>query len=322
MKTATPVIKVPFHKLIDLFIQKSEHRFILDPLTGNGSVQIFEVERGLQARFWDCCFNQEIQTYSELASELDNSYFTLAFFLNMQGLQFTNRGTVLPENIIWDTVFISAVCDYKIHVALKTTVHCMSISFSKKWLNNNVFEDNEAFDKLKGQLNTIESCSILESMTSSEKKVIQELLEASWEKSFGSFYIKSAVLKIVCDFFYKLKAKQTFNKSNVSPGTSIVEVERYLCDHLLLPLPNLKHLAGKFSVSEPTLKRHFKKRYGVNMSTYFTKKKMEYAQQLMHEKDKSVRETAFMLGYKHVNNFIAMFKKHIKSGLELSTMKE
>ncbi len=113
MKTSTPVIRVPFDKLINLFIQKSERRFVLDPLIGKGYVQIFDLERGLQARFWDCSFNQEIETYSEVTSELHNSYFTLAFFLNMQGLQFTNRGTVLQENMIWDTVFISAACDYK-----------------------------------------------------------------------------------------------------------------------------------------------------------------------------------------------------------------
>ncbi len=44
---------------------------------------------------------------------------------------------------------------------------------------------------------------------------------------------------------------------------------------------------------------------------------MEYAQQLMHEKDKSVRETAFMLGYKHVISFISMFRKHTSGEWQL-----
>ncbi len=313
MKTSTSVIKLPFDKLINLFTKKSAHTFVLDPIIGKGFVQILGLEKGLQARFWQCCFNEGIEMYSDAGSEYENSYFTLAFFLNIQGLQFANRGTFLHENIIWDTIFISAVSDYKIHIAFKARVHCVSISFSKKWLNNNVLKDNEVFKNLKEKIDTTELFSLLESMSSSEKKTIQELLDSSWEKSLGSFYIKSAVLKIICDFFYKLKEKQTFIMNDISPYTSITQVGKYLCDHLLCPLPNLKHLADKFSKSESTLKRHFKKRYGVNMSTYFIKKKMEYAQQLIHEKNTSVSEIAFMLGYRNVNNFITMFRKHTKS---------
>ena len=307
------MINVAFEKLIDLFKEKSKHFFVLDRPLGKGYVQVFELESGLQARFWDCIFKHEIETYSDVTSALENSYVTLAFFLTMQGVQFTNRGAVLPENIIWDTVFISAICDYKIHVSPGATVRCMSISFSKKWLNNNVFKNGEAFDRLREQIDIIESFSILESMSLSEKKVINKLSEASWQKQFGSFYIKSAVLKIICDFFYKLKERKSLDIGNVSPAASIHAAEKYLCDHLLSSLPDLRHLAHKFSISESTLKRHFKKRYGVNMSTYFIQKKMEYAQQLIHEENKSVRETAAMLGYRNVNNFTTMFKKHFKS---------
>lgn len=313
MKTLTSVIKVPFDKLINLFTKRSENRFVLDSVLGRGFLQIFELEKGLQSRFLDCNFNEDIEMYSDPGFEFENSYFTLAFFLNMQGLQFADKGTFLQENIIWDTAFISAVSDYKIHIAARARVHCLSISFSKKWLNNNVFKDNISFKNLKEKINTTESLSLLESMNLSEKKIIQELLDASWKKSLGSFYIKSAVLKIICDFFYKLKEKQTFNMNSFSPGTSITEVEKYLINHLLCPLPNLKDLASKFSISESTLKRYFKKTYGVNMSTYFIQKKMEYAKQLIQEKNMSVNETAFMLGYRNVNNFITMFKKHIKS---------
>lgn len=245
--------------------------------------------------------------------EFENSYFTLAFFLNIKGLQFADNGNFLQQNIIWDTVFISAVSDYKIHIAARARVHGLSISFSKRWLNNNLFEENIAFKNLKEKINTTDSFSLLDSMNSSEKKLIQELLETSWKKYLGSFYIKSAVLKIICDFFYKLKEKQTFGMNALSPYTSIAEVEKYLCDHLLCPLPNLKDLAYKFSISESTLKRHFKKRYGVNMSTYYIQKKMEYAMHLLYEKGLNITETASVMGYSNVNHFNTIFNKYYES---------
>ena len=312
MKTSTSVNKIPFDKLIHLFIKRSGNKFVLDPLVGKGYVQIFNLEKGLQARFWDCFLKEGIEMYSDVDSEIENAYFTLAFFLNMQGLQFAHRDTILRDNKIWDSIFISATSNYKMHIDPKATVHCLSISFSKKWLNNNLLKDNEAFKNLKEKIDTTESFSLLQSMTSSNKKYVQELFDASWKKSLGSFYIKSAVLKIVCDFFYKLKQSETFSTNNPCIDISLTEVENYLSDHLTAPLPNLKDLAHKFSLSESTLKRHFKKKYGVNMSTFFIRNKMEYAQRLINEKNISVSETAFMLGYKNVNNFITMFGKYAK----------
>lgn len=317
MEKENPVNRVPFYRLINLFKKRSVNRFVLVPPMGEGYVQIFELEKGLQARFWDCRFNEEIEMYSDVSAQIESAYFTLAFFLNTEGLQFGRKGTFLQENVIWDTVFISAASNYTILIAPKARGHCLSISFSKRWLTDNLLKDNEAFKNLRENIEKTKSFSLLQSMTSSEKKFIHDLLEASWEKTLGSFYIKSAVLKIISDFFYTIKQRETLNTNNISMDISMVEVERYLRHHLTRPLPNLKDLARKFSVSESTLKRRFKKKYGVNMSTYFIKKKMEYAQRLINEKNRNVRDTALILGYKNTNNFISQFRKHMKSLMAL-----
>jgi len=142
--------------------------------------------------------------------------------------------------------------------------------------------------------------------------MVQELLNASWKKSFGSFYIKSSVLKIISNFFCKIKERKTFSL-NDSYFDTINKVEEYLNNHLTDTLPNLKDLAHQFAVSESTLKRHFKKRHGVNISTYFFRKKMEQAQDLIREKNMSVSQTAFLLGYRNVNHFATMLKKYQES---------
>ncbi len=85
MNTSTSVINIPFDELINLFTKRSVNKFILNRGIGKGYVQIFELEKGLQSRFWDCCFNEDVEMYSDAASDSENSYFTLAFFLNIQG---------------------------------------------------------------------------------------------------------------------------------------------------------------------------------------------------------------------------------------------
>jgi AraC-like DNA-binding protein len=230
----------------------------------------------------------------------------------MQGLKFAHNGSFLQENLVWDTLFISASTNYKIYILPEQRSRCLGISFSKKWLINNVFGDSDEFDELRERFNTTAQFSLVESMSVSEKKIIEELVENSWERPLGSFYIKSSVLNIVCDFFYKLKEKEDPNLAPASSIASLTKIEKYLSGQILSSLPNLKELSGKFNMSESTLKRHFKKRYKTTMSNYFNKKKMEYAQQLMSRENKNIKETASMLGYKNANNFISVYKKYIK----------
>jgi two-component system response regulator YesN len=84
-----------------------------------------------------------------------------------------------------------------------------------------------------------------------------------------------------------------------------------LCKRITGPLPDTKELAQQFFMSESTLKRKFKKRFGLSMSTYFIIKKMAYAQQLMTVAGATLKDTASMVGYKNITNFAAMFKKYL-----------
>gem|GEM_PF-5132237 len=51
----------------------------------------------------------------------------------------------------------------------------------------------------------------------------------------------------------------------------------------------------------------------MNISSYFTCKKMEYAKELMDKKNMTLTETAFALGYKNVHHFNRVYQKTIKS---------
>lgn len=74
-------------------------------------------------------------------------------------------------------------------------------------------------------------------------------------------------------------------------------------------LPSLPLLAQQISLSVPTLKRHFKMHFGVNIYQYYLQKRMELAHRLLEE-NRSVNETAELLGYASVSNFIDIFKKY------------
>jgi len=209
MTIAYPFTSIPYEQLTDLFIKKSEGLYILQPSIGNGSVEIFRLARGMEARFWNCNFNQEIELYCQVSPEIRNRYFTLVCFLDTSGLRIYSSDTSLTQNFVWNTMFISAKSNYKMYIPPSTNGQCISISFTKTWLHQNILEKNAAFHHLKEQVKTIDNFSLLGEMNASQKKMVAELLNASWKKSFGTFYIKSSVLKIISDFLYKIRERDS-----------------------------------------------------------------------------------------------------------------
>ena len=89
-----------------------------------------------------------------------------------------------------------------------------------------------------------------------------------------------------------------------------MEAEAILQAHLQKNLPRLQNIAQQVALSESTLKRYFKAIFGKSVYEYYLEKKMDFAKTLMMGKPISVNETAELLGYEKVSNFIDIFKKH------------
>ena len=228
MEVSHPINSIPYEQLTNLFIKETDGMYVLEPSMGNGSVQIFHLSRGLEARFWNCRFNQEIELYGQMTPATKNRYFTLVCFLDTSGLRVYSSDTSLNQNFIWNTMFISAKSDYKIQISPFVNGQCISISFTKTWLHQNILEPNAAFDQLKQQVKTTDSFSLLGEMNASQKKVVAELLDFSWKKSLGTFYIKSSVLKIISDFLYKIKERDTANISHLCLEKEVPELKKYM----------------------------------------------------------------------------------------------
>ncbi len=103
--------------------------------------------------------------------------------------------------------------------------------------------------------------------------------------------------------------KPRFSSSEVH-FQKILMVENILLDHLDKPLPSLPVIAQTVTLSESTLKRHFKNIFGKSVYEYYLEKKMAHAKKLLTDEPISVSETAERLGYEKVSNFIEIFKKH------------
>ena len=305
-----PTRRVPFDKLIDLFINVSDSDYVLDPSIGEGTVRVYALEKGLQARLWDCTFSESLELYSSAKGGSPSAYFTVAYFLEAGSLQFADGGAPYRRHPLLDNLFLSASSDSRMCVMPGVRFHCLGISFSRAWLDG-VLKGCSALENMKEQIFSSCDLSVHGTMSLAERALVVELISSPWSRQLGSFYIKTSVLKMISDFFYRLKEQDCFQGGRqLSTGAMLVQVENYLVHHITGPLPGLKTLAQRYSISEPTLKRLFKKRFGVSMSTYFLQKKMHYARRLLQENSLTLSEVARRVGYRSAHNFISMFRKH------------
>jgi AraC-like DNA-binding protein len=285
MTNPPSTFKVFFGEITNLSAEENEKIMPLEPCMGRGFVQIFNFEEGIQARFWDCTLDPGVETHGSNVSGFKNSYFTLVFFVDKKSISSNNNGGTRQERKIWDSVFISSKSKYKLRFLPNMEGGCLSISFSQKWLNDNILNPENSLKNLKEKIQKTDTFPLLEYMDFAQKKAILTLFNSPSKKSFGSFYVKSLVLKVISDFFIKVKEKNDTGSNSMCLNSVINLAEEHLISNLTGPLPNLKELATRLSISESTLKRHFKNKFGVNMSSYFNLRKLEFARQLMQEKN-------------------------------------
>jgi AraC-like DNA-binding protein len=311
MKIPSPTYKVPFDAYGTLFENESDSLLRSRPCTGSGSVKISNIEKGLQVLMYDCTFREALELQGNRRPVSKGPYFTLAFFMDVQHLQFGCDELLFEKNAVWDVVFISSVSGFRMYVPPLTRVQCLSINFSQRWLQHNI-PDNEGYTDLMDKMKDSETFLLLGYMSASEKERVPELIRSS-SKPYGSFYIKSCVLELVSDFLINIRERENVKHHFNNLDALLAETEKSLCDHVTGSMPGLQNLAHRYCLSLSTLKRQFKKRYGVNLSDYFIGKKMEYAQQLLCRKGITAIDAARMVGYKNVNHFITMFKRYNES---------
>jgi AraC-like DNA-binding protein len=301
---------IPFDAYGTLFESGPERFLHSKPCSGNGGIQVFNLEKGLQVLLCDCMFHEALEMQGNAKDGNKNPYFTLAFFIDVQRLQFgCNNDIVLEKNNIWDTAFIPSSSGFRMYIPPCTRVYCLSINFSQKWLHRNIPERRGASMNLIGKEHAAESFPLLEYMNASEKKLVLELIGSS-ENAFGSFYIKSCVLKLISDFFIKVKEREDVSFGTNHVDALLAEIEKELCDHVTGKMPKLEHIASKYRLSLSTLKRQFAKKFGVNLFRYFISKKMEYARRLINEENVMAQDAARLVGYKNLSHFLAIYNKN------------
>ncbi len=137
--------------------------------------------------------------------------------------------------------------------------------------------------------------------------IFSELYEVSQERK--AWYIKIKMLELL--FFlsgFDAKKESLHQEYYNSHQVKLVkEVAAFITEDLTRHY-TIEELAVKFGISATTLKKYFRGIYGTTVYAWLRTYRMQTAQKLLMETDKSVEEIAHIAGYENPNKFSSAFK--------------
>lgn len=142
-------------------------------------------------------------------------------------------------------------------------------------------------------------------------RVLNHLWEAPKQQQLKKLYFESLVNELFCLQWESMLHKPHDN-TGIKLRTSDIEKLKYAANILSQSYqqpPTLEQLARIAQLNEYKLKAGFKQFFGTSILTYTQNLRMEKAQRLIKETDKTMSEIAYELGYAHSQHFQRAFRK-------------
>jgi AraC-like DNA-binding protein len=290
--------RMPFHNYIELM-----------PGMGNGRICKIDLEEGLHLRAWEISMNTGMVLHRQSSEVKDQEIaIHLFFFLSPGAITVEWKKTTDPIRSYdpCSLLVIPGGPEILIHLASEQEIKMLDISMNAGWLKKQFTQTDINSVTFLARLEQEKEGFLITSIKESEYRTIMDLYTQAFSGLKGLLYIKARTLSLISDIF----SHSIIDRSTDIPHREkMLMVERLLEDHFEKTLPSIESIARQASLSESTLKRHFKQMFGKSIYECYLEKKMAYAKRLLLENHFTVKEVAYRLGYEKPSNFIHIFKK-------------
>jgi two-component system response regulator YesN len=229
---------------------------------------------------------------------------------------------------------LKPVVKEELHTAVLTGVNRINKNKSHSYMENilrreDIKEELNHYHEYKIQLlHVIHQCNETEIMELS-RKIYQDFFKQKNNPSFITYILsdlKRVIMEIEQEYELSFQyhddivpeeieqrmldlAKAIQEKRNDSQ-ISILNIQKYISAHIGEAL-SLSTIADAFYVSKEHLSRLFKKEIGTTVQLYITSKKIAYSMMLLRKHHTlAISTIAVMCGYKDLQYFYRVFKKH------------
>ncbi len=237
---------------------------------------------------------------SAIYSHLHSNFYELTIIADGKGTIITNN---IRTNVQQGDIYLSFPYDTHEIISSKAEplkFNHIAFSISNDEILNNLREIQVYFNSPKLR------CFKDENILPLIEHIITELNENGlFCKQAMSSSLSLMLIYTIRNFFF---SKSTLKKNVSNKDVLCYKVMNYIDTHLMT-LKNLKQLAEKFNYNYNYLSEIFKNTTNVSLTDYFTRKKFDYAKQLIID-GKKVYEVANILNYSNQYTFSKGFKIH------------
>ncbi|MDM9382160.1 AraC family transcriptional regulator [Chlorogloeopsis sp. ULAP01] len=142
--------------------------------------------------------------------------------------------------------------------------------------------------------------------------IAQQIINCPYQGLTKRMYLQAKVLELMSLQLAPIVAAQVGMQPSprLKPKTitQIQHAREILRSRLENP-PSLLELAQMVEVSDRTLRRGFRELFGTTVFQFLINERMKLAEQLLREGNRSVAEVANFVGYSHLGQFAALFKR-------------
>lgn len=148
--------------------------------------------------------------------------------------------------------------------------------------------------------------------TSAMLRLIHDIIHCQRQGVFKKLFLESKVLELLLLQLEQVQQLQGAPSSSIPHHQHLEKIHavQELLEKDLAKHYTLRQLAQAVQTNEHTLKRGFKAVYGMPVFTYWRKRRMEKAQDLLIKEGCTIKEVAQHLGYSEPHHFTTAFKRH------------
>lgn len=281
---------------------------------GRGYIKKWHLDAGLYVRIWDCVFSKTVELVKEATPMfVANNGFSLVCILTPETVELKSINQHQQFNKLRERsfAFVPDSVNASMHIHANLPVQLIDFTISSYWL-----KQQPGYIHIARYLDDMadDSCSPVMAAPCLTKNnlVIDKLFNLLHVKEQDVTGLLSLSISMIRDFLNSSSRQETDKTSTHIDlyYEKVKEAEAILVSHLQSTLPRLSFIAQKVALSESTLKRYFKLIYGRSIYEYYLNRKMELARELIVQRPLTVNETAEIMGYEKVSNFIDIFKKY------------
>ncbi|YAF93730.1 MAG: helix-turn-helix transcriptional regulator [Nodularia sp. CChRGM 3473] len=191
---------------------------------------------------------------------------------------------------------------------------CVNVEISPEVLDSFLLEDGQYSSDIQKLLFKGEDWknSFYPTVTPAMRSLAQQMWNAPYRGTAKRMYLQSKVFELLAMHLDWISAEQ--KPIHDTPGLKrdtiacIHHAKEILTTQLEHP-PSLSELAQQVGVSVRTLHRGFPLLFNTTVVGYLTQQRLQKAKMLLRQGDYQVSEVANLVGYGHLGNFAAAFKR-------------